>query len=68
MTATFRIADGHYARPDLFKLEFHAAPYQQAEAPLAPLQAMESLPAGELQRIADRHEVTPAAMAESLGG
>ena len=23
MTATFRIADGHYARPDLFELTVH---------------------------------------------
>ena len=58
---------GHYARPDLFRLDFHATAYQQAEPPRTPLQAMESLPPGELQRIADRHEVTPAAMEEALG-
>lgn len=47
---------GHYSRPDIFSLGYHAVAHQggmQARA------AVESLPAGELLRIADRHEVAP---------
>ena len=44
---------GHYARPDLFTLSFNAPPHQQVARG-----AVESLPAGELRRIADRHEVS----------
>ena len=52
---------GHYARPDLFSLAFHARAYQQpAGSPVSSLQAVESMPAGELLRVADLHEVTPA--------
>ena len=45
---------GHYSRPDIFTLSMHAQPHQQAA------RAVEALPAGELARIADRHEVSVA--------
>jgi nitrilase len=49
---------GHYARPDLFALTCDAPP--QRRQALQRKRAVESLPAGELVRIADRHEVAVA--------
>ena len=42
---------GHYSRPDIFGLEHRAKPYQQQ------LEALDALPPGQLERIADRHGV-----------
>lgn len=51
---------GHYARHDLFRL-------QVAQGPAAQLvQAVESLPTGELDRIADRHEISRAQLLEAV--
>src|SRR5205085_7943923 len=52
---------GHYARPDLFTLGFHADAHQ-GTMPTAALgqRRLETLAPGELTRIADRHEVAPA--------
>lgn len=47
---------GHYARPDIFGLEYRAKAYQR------PLEVAESLRPGELRRIADRHEVSSEAI------
>jgi hypothetical protein len=49
---------GHYARPDLFTLTCDA-PAERRHV-LQRRRAVESLPAGEVQRIADRHEVSVA--------
>lgn len=51
---------GHYARPDIFGLEYRAKPYQGV------LQALGSRGAGELDRIADRHEVSRDEMLASI--
>jgi nitrilase len=52
---------GHYARPDLFTLAFHADAHQGAMTTAALGQRrLEALAPGELTRIADRHEVAPA--------
>src|SRR5580765_801360 len=52
---------GHYARPDVFSLVHHGrgATAEGGTRGVA-MRAVESLPAGELLRIADRHEVTTA--------
>jgi predicted amidohydrolase len=42
---------GHYSRPDIATLDFHAAPYQ------AVLEAAERAGPAEIARIAERHEV-----------
>jgi nitrilase len=42
---------GHYARPDIFGLEYRARPYQLQ------LEALETMQPGELERLADRHGV-----------
>ena len=55
---------GHYSRPDLFRLEFRAQPHQQVGG--EPLRVVESLPRGELERVADRHEVTTASIEEAV--
>jgi len=46
---------GHYSRPDLFTLSYQAPAHQQRA--VRARRAVESLPKGELLRIADRHEV-----------
>jgi predicted amidohydrolase len=51
---------GHYARPDIFGLEYRAKPYQH------PLDALDALPAGELERIADRHGVASRDIVASI--
>lgn len=56
---------GHYARPDVFSLVHHArTPSLEGSSRGAAIRAVESLPAGELLRIADRHEVTTAMIEE----
>lgn len=50
---------GHYARHDLFRLEV------KQEAARDTVRAIESLPAGELDRIADRHGVARADLQEA---
>jgi hypothetical protein len=57
---------GHYARPDLFTLSFNATPHQ-GPLPLA-RRAVESLPAGELRRIGDRHEVSIGELEAAVAG
>ncbi len=52
---------GHYSRPDIFGLEYRAKPYQQA------LAAADSLPAGELNCIADKHELSRQELLAGLG-
>ena len=51
---------GHYSRPDLFALSYHAPAHQQRA--VRARRAVESLPRGELLRIADRHEVDAGAV------
>jgi hypothetical protein len=58
---------GHYARPDLFTLAFHGRAAEGAGRARA-RRAVESLPRGELARIADRHEVDPAQIEEAVSG
>ncbi|HZV93806.1 MAG TPA: nitrilase-related carbon-nitrogen hydrolase, partial [Caldimonas sp.] len=53
---------GHYARPDLFALTVTAPAHQR----LVKRRAVESIPAGELLRIADRHEVRVADIEASV--
>jgi nitrilase len=57
---------GHYARPDVFSLVYHgrAAAVEGGSRGVA-MRAVESLAAGELLRIADRHEVTTAMLEEA---
>ena len=53
---------GHYSRPDIFGLEYRAKPYQQV------LDTAGSLPQGELNRIADRHEVSRQEIVTAIDG
>lgn len=58
---------GHYSRPDLFSLAFHAQPHQDPARGRGTAQrVLESVPGGELMRIADRHEVTTAQLEAAM--